>query len=378
MPVKKMKSSLAARLGDEARQAVEERRSKGPEYDAQSGLPAGIEGGIAKLVDCKFTTIAEGKQNAGKDMFYAAGIIVSPSEHNGINLIGQRTQISEFLFHTPTRSRKTVGEHADWVVNELMKLGLEGEELDVEDLEGAAEALKEVGPYFRFRTWSGDKVEIINRGGKWFAGTKGPYLTEQAAKTANPFAGREPMVNHVWNGACDYVEDEADAVVDATEEVAKPKLKPGKKPVKKAAEPEPEEEDAGEEDLAELASLADGGDEDAALKLTELAKGAGIDEDSVGASESWADVVAMINGDAEEEEEEEEEDAEEEEEEEEKAAEDDWQPEKGEVYPYRAPGKRKAMDHEVTAVFEGKQTVNLKDLTTEKVYRGVAWDKLDR
>jgi len=369
MPAQSKKSSLAARLGDKARQAFEEKKSEAPEFDTQAGLPAGIEGGIAKLVECKFTQIAAGKANAGKDMFYAAGVVVSPTEVNGVNIVGLRTQISEPLYDTPTRSRKTVGDHVEWVQNELKKLGIDMSEMSIDDLEDVAATLKEQGPYFRFRTWSGSKTEIESRGGKFFVGTKGPYATEAQAKTANPFAGKEPMVSHVWNGACEYVADEEDAgVLDETPTTPSKALA---KSAKVTKNPEPAEElEESEEDLDELASLADNKkspDEDSAIRLTELAKEAGVDEDVINAADSWASVVEMIrsSGDPAEEEPEEE-------------AADDWKPEKGEVYPYKAPGKKKAVDHEVIAVFETRETVNLKNLDDEKIYKSVPWDKLER
>jgi len=142
MVVKRQKNSLASRLGDSVRKVFEEKKSLSPEFDTQTGLPAGIEGGIAKLVDCKFLQVAAGKQNAGKDMFFAAGIVVSPSEYDGINLIGLRTQISEPLYDTPTRSRKTKDEHVEWVMNQLKMLGIDMSEMTVDDLEDIADTLK--------------------------------------------------------------------------------------------------------------------------------------------------------------------------------------------------------------------------------------------
>lgn len=373
MPAKQKKNSLAARLGEKARRVFEQKKTASPEFDSQAGLPAGIEGGIARLVECKFTQIAAGKQNAGKDMFYAAGIVVSPTEVNGVNLVGLRTQISEPLYETPTRSRKTVDEHLEWVMNEMKKLGIDMTELSIDDLEDVAEMLKEQQPYFRFRTWAGAKQEIVQRGGKFFVGTRGPYLTEAAAKTANPYAGREPTVQHNWNGACEFVEDEesADAVVDSTSKARSSKTK------SKPSKPSPASE--GEEDVYAIAKLADDGDQDAMAKLMEIASELGIEDATVDEAESWEAVADMLSSPADEAEEADEDEADEAEEadEEEEVEEEEWKPAKGEVYAYRAPGKRKAVDCEVTAVFEGKRTVSLKNLDDEKTYRAVPWDKLD-
>jgi hypothetical protein len=375
MAVQKKKSNLAARLGEKARKVFNEVKDQEPEFDTQAGLPGGIEGGIAQLVECKFTQIAAGKQNAGKDMFYAAGVVVSPSEVNGINIKGLRTQISEPLYDTPTRSRKTVDDHLEWVMNEMKKLGLDMSEMDLDDLEGATETLKEEKPYFRFRTWSGTKQEIVERGGKFFVGTMGPYKTEAAAKAANPYAGTEPRVQHTWNGTCEYFDDEEelDGVEDNTSFVKASKT--AKKTKASVAEEEVEEED-----LAELAAAADGGDTDAAERLFELATEAGLDEETVNSTEEWSAIVEMMqsssSNDEEEKNEEKEDVSEEEEEEEEADEEEEWEPEKGEVYAYKAPGMKKAIDCEVTAVFESKETVNLKNLNDNKIYKSAPWDKL--
>ena len=359
MPAQSKKSSLAARLGDKARKAFDECKDKPPEFDSNAGLPAGIEGGVAKLVECKFTQIAAGKANAGKDMFYAAGVVVSPAEVNGVSLVGLRTQISEPLYDTPTRSRKTVEDHLEWVMNEMKKLGLDMSEFSPDDLEDMAATLKEQQPHFRFRTWSGSKQEIEQRGGKFFVGTKGPYATEAALKVANPFAGREPMVNHTWNGSCEWIEedDTSAAVEDATDEVAAPTKRAGKV----TATPEPEESENA--DPATLAEQADGGDQEAAEELSKLALAAGVDEESINGAENWAAVVEMMADD------------------DGKASpveDDPFKPEKGEVYQYKAPGKKKAVDCEVTAVFETRETVNLKNLTDSTVYKAVPWAKLEQ
>jgi len=373
MAVKKQKSSLASRLGDKARQAFDENKTVEAEFDSQAGLPSGIDGGVARLVECKFIQIAEGKKNAGKDMFFASGIVVSPLEHNGVRLAGLRTMITEPLYDTPTRSRKTVEDHLEWVMNELKKLGIDMSEMSIDDIEDVAGTLKEQQPYFRFRTWSGTKQEIEKRGNQFFVGTKGPYATEMAAKNANPYAGTEPMVQHTWNGATEFIEDESElgGVEDETEEVVvKSPPKPGKakKPVKaKVVEVEEEEEEVEEEvNLAELAIAADEGDQDAATQISDLALAAGIDENTINSADSWGSVVGLMSEDSSDDEDEEDEE------------EADWKPEKGEVYPFKAPGKKKAIDCEVTDVFEGKQTVNLKNLDDEKVYKSVPWSKLEQ
>ena len=43
---------------------------------------------------------------------------------------------------------------------------------------------------------------------------------------------------------------------------------------------------------------------------------------------------------------------------------------------FRPKGARKDVEVEVTAVFAGKQTCNLKRLDDGKVYKGIPWDRL--
>ena len=319
MPKQTGKSSLAARLGDRGRQAFETHKSDETSY-GQVNLPGGIENGIAKLVDCKFTQIAEGKQNAGEWMFYAAGIVVSPHDHEGMPILGLRTMISEPLFDTPSRTRKTVDDHLAWVLNEFRKLGINTDELSFDDLEDVAAQLAEEGPHFRFRTWKGSKQEIEKRDGKFFVGDK-KYATEAAAKAANPYVGSEPMVIHQWGGHVEWQggDESQDAVIDNTEEAAPTTngKAPAKAPAKTSAKtpvtsagvkapsgptqglrgqkpklaPPKEAEKSGGLDLDSLAEAADGGDVGAQQQLQSMAEAASIDYES---AETWAEVAAAV------------------------------------------------------------------------------------
>ena len=53
-------------------------------------------------------------------------------------------------------------------------------------------------------------------------------------------------------------------------------------------------------------------------------------------------------------------------------------PEVEEIYLFKPPGKKKAVECEVTAVFEGKRTCVLKNLDDNKSYKGVSWDSLEQ
>lgn len=315
------------KVGSKVTTTHEEHKTDEADYGSAGELPEGIEGGIARLVDCKFDTYKSGN-NEGEYFFYAAAIVQSPKEHNGIRIEGLRTSIMEPLCETPGRRRESLEDHYLWVLNELKKLGLDMEDVSTEELETIVGVLKEEGPYIRFRTWKG--------------------------KPTKEFP--DPRVNHEWKGVCEWDEEEEEdeAVVDETEE-------------EEEEEDEVADEEEGEIDYDELATMADEGDEGAATAITEAADDQGIDPNEY---ETWKDVVAEFNTEDEEEEEAEEEEEDDDEEDEIEA------PEKEDVYLYKPPKARKPVECEVTAVFAGKRTCNLKNTNDGKVYKGVAWDKL--
>jgi len=325
-----VKSGLASRLGDAGRKAVEAHKNDEVRLPGGGELPAGIENGIAQLVECKFDVYKDGA-NKGKDYLYMAGICKLPTELEGLPIEGLRTSFMEPVCQTKKGDGTivTIEDHIDNVLNAFRKLGVDTSGMGLEDLEPTAAALKEAKPTFRFRTWKGEK------------------------QTTGPWAGREPRVQHVWGQACEYQADETDDVVDTTEEA----------PQEETIEDPVVETQEGELDLASLAEAADGGDEEAMVTIKEQAEALGIDPDKIA---SWADVVEAINNAGE---------GETEETTEEEPEADVYTPEKGDSVFYKAPGMKKGVECEVTAVFEGKQLVNLKS-TAGKMYKGISWDSL--
>ena len=351
MAMQKAKTGLAAKLGMRGREAFEGHKADETKLMGGGGeLPAGIDPGIAQLVECKFDTYKEG-ENQGEYYFYAAGTVVSPKEVviNGskVPIEGLRTSIMEPLCDTPNRKRADTDAHMQWVLNEFRKLGVNTKEIGFDDLENVAAALKEEAPYFRFRTWQGKPT------------------------TEYP----DPRVNHDWRGHCEYHPDESDDVEDNTDNVPPPKaatVKTAPAPVKREAVPKvaPKRETVkalDADDLMALAEAADAGDDEAAIKLAGQAKLFNVDAES---APSWADVAQMIADNAEA--------SEEEVQEEDAKARSDWQPEKGDVYTYKPKGSRKGVECEVTAVFEDSGKVNLKNLEDGKsTYKGVLWGDLE-
>lgn len=292
MPKQVSKSSLAAKYGTKAQQAFEAHKNDETVYGAGAELPSGIEAGIAQLTECKFDLYKEGDMK-GEYFFLAAGIVKEPKEVDGIPIEGLRTQIGpEPMCDTPNRSRKTMDDHFQWVLNELRKLGVNTKEVDLDNLEATCAGLKEAAPHFMFRTWKGGKQELVHEGGKWKVGNK-TYASEALAKQANPYVGQEPRVQHQWRGVKEYQGESVDEVVDNTTEAApEPKAKSQGTPPKtppKTATAAPSGDDPNK-----LAVKADKGDEKAAIALAEIAREAGIDEDTIGNTANWAEVAKLI------------------------------------------------------------------------------------
>lgn len=311
MAKKTATSGMAAKLGDRLTNAWEAHKNDETVYSGGGELPDGIEHGIAELRSCKFGIYKEGDKK-GEYFFMAAGVVLEPKVHNGIPVEGLRTQIGpEPICDTPKANgkRKTLSDHISWVRNELSKLGVDAASVAGNDLENVAALLEQAKPCFRFRTWKG--------------------------KPSPQFPN--PRTNHTWNGLVDYTAAPTDDVEDNSGQ-------------------EEAGEEAGEaEDLAALGSLADADDGDAQRRLTELAKAAGIDPEKIA---TWSEVASMLEAGGGEEA---------------GPAEDRPAPKEGEVYSFTPKGASKAVDGTVTAVFEGSQTVNMKDLSDGKVHRGIAW-----
>lgn len=178
---------LVTELGAAFIKAHNANKDKPPVKDTGGELPAPFDG-IAKLIECRMQKIAKGKENEGKIIFYAAGIVQQPEEVEiaGVRyrVQGKRTQVTEPIFDTPSKKRITVDDHIGFVYNILKNLGIPVGKLNPTDVEKTMATIianKDRQPiYFSFRTWKGPK------------------------QTTGPYAGKEPMVNHVWIEKVDY------------------------------------------------------------------------------------------------------------------------------------------------------------------------------
>lgn len=359
-------SALIAKLGQKLVTAHEKHKGDETKISMIGELPGGITGGVAQLIEVKFgVKDKDGEDGAKKGdyYFYAAGAVVEPKvfkdkEGNVHRIEGLRTSITEALYDTPKKAgqnaRKTFDDHYAWVLNELRKLGVETKDIQPADLEPVAAELKKQQPYFKFSTWKPPKA------------TEGPYKD------------KESMTFHNWAGVCQYDADASQvaAVADASGQA-----------------------DGGytdQGDMDSLATLADSGDENAQVALTEMATGIGCTEDQIKNGKDWKEVVtwikvgkppgaspsppvaatteassapdqpddSQVTADV--------------------AADDEWKPQITDVYGYRPydPKTKKQVDKktevEVTAVDEAKKTVTLQDINKPKVtYKNVKWETLE-
>lgn len=295
--------------------------------DTSGQLPPGIENGIARLVELKVGEYATGA-NVGKPYFSGSATVVEPAEYAGMY-----TRIGpEPLFDTPGRRRATLqGDdpseaHMPWVQNEIKKLlpknlseAAKNEAVSGANIGKTMKSLSKQGPHFRFRTWVGS-MQVIKKhtDGKWYVFNRRDddedtdrivlgksWTSEAAAKAANPYAGREPNVQHTWAGWVEYSGEPAAALAKDntaapstngdghhTEEVAA--VDTDVVPDEEAPEGTGEYTDQG--DLDSLAQRADDDqDAEAITELERIAAELGLaDDEGNFPGENYAEMVEHI------------------------------------------------------------------------------------
>lgn len=162
MPKTTTKGSLRDRINAEnARKDSRNAKPKTPGA-ARAVLPAGIEGGVAKLTRVDFDTIENGNY-AGSQRFYCHGIVVEPKEFEGTRTEGLLVQPSIITLDDVKSSYgdTSFAENVAKAENRLKLLGFPTE--DFEDLEeDTLEYHKEGGEmYFSFRTWNPEDSDRI-------------------------------------------------------------------------------------------------------------------------------------------------------------------------------------------------------------------------
>jgi hypothetical protein len=429
-------SGVFSRYGPKAVEAFNRHKGDETEYGNFGDLPPGIDGGIAQLVDCRVLEIKEGKQNAGELMFFARGVVVEPEQVEDprtglvVRIKNRNTTLSEPLFHTPERARKTFEDHMAHVLNQLRKLGLSTEDIAAtdEELNAQLATLKESAPFFRFRTWQGPKSDQYPnpRVNHTWEGTQGledytppdegspveddatgPASPSERLKgngsatrppvgpssTASSPPGR-PAVASPTNTRSTVKETQQTSPTglpggNPVAPSARPSARlSGKPPVQPTAPPAAEAVDEFS-DLDSLAEKADAEDKESQKSLEAMAMKVGVPREAVKKARSWADVAALVAaanqpGDEEEEEVEDEEESTEDTEEgspddSDEEEEDGWDgPVVGDMYSYRI-GKKLA-DVEVLEVNVARQTVTVKNYSDPRGthIKGVKWEQLIR
>lgn len=352
MPPQVTSASIFNKIKGKAAQIHEKGVSAPIDYGSMGRLPAGIEGGVAVLDNIYLGEYKDG-EHKGQPYLRAVGIVKLPHsvKVKGSEIVTRNMQTTLGplpLCDTPNRKSKE-GKPLMFNDNYLAALnavqalrtspGHTPERFPADQLPAILEQLKKDRPHFRFRTWKGAKRVIAQRSdGKWSLfneddngvrteykdrqGKVPSWATQEAAQKANPWAGRDSLVNEVWNGRCEAPGEEgshSEGIVDhdaghTNGSAEKPSWGPpddgaAEEPAAEAAKPaETGEASSGEqfsefEDVGTLAATAsetndEGGAteeaEAAQLKLQTMAEQLGITEDELHQSADWEAVGNLI------------------------------------------------------------------------------------
>lgn len=250
MPKTTTKGSLRERI--EAENARKDSRNAKPKTPGatRAVIPAGVEGGVAKLTRVDFDTIENGNY-AGSQRFYCHGIVVEPKEFEGTRIEGLLVQPSIITLDDVKSSYgdTSFAENVAKAENRLKLLGFPTE--DFEDLESdTLEYFQGAGEmYFSFRTWNPEDSDRII------------HIIQGPVRDYVPLASEE-------------IEEEEPHYSSNT--VAPPKPKATK-----------------DDPLTALASKADDDDYKAQLEIASMAKDRGIDPEDP-KFDNWTDVANAI------------------------------------------------------------------------------------
>ncbi len=385
------RSPLAARLGPAFGAAYVEayKEIAGQEVEAPGGggLPGGINNGIAHLKRINFGEFQTGKHK-GKPYFQAFGTVHLPKQHNGIPVFGKQTKTQpEAMCNTTDLNekrtqgdnlRRTEKEHLDWILRLLKLLSKQEDPPEpkpgqpwqkwIEAFENYCYDLCKRSIFFSFRTWQPKPQELLQERAGWFVvqgNTRfGPFGTEELAKKKFPNVGQEQQVKEMWEQGVDFTpeghqEDDQTALGNGQMTVVDDDTQPSGN-----GEAVPETLDM--DDLDALTEAAPTNQE-ARLRLTEMALEAGYTQEEVTNSDSWEQVKGWIEAPREAEEQVTE-----------TEPEPVYIPQKGQQCQIKVSrnGKDTTVDCTITAVDEAKKTVDLRNTATKALYKGIAWDKL--
>lgn len=229
--------------------------------------------------------------------------------------VGMQTRIRVDLFAKGQGDKsKSEEEMVDIALNELRKLGIDTSALNPEDWQDAIDSKAKEGVVFRFST------------------------SQSAPTKQYP----NPRIWENWNGTIESYESNGEEGTSTTV-------------VEEPTASNDTSDSSEENDWAAIGEAAEGGDTEAQNKIKEEADNRGLGEEVDGA-DNWIEAAALLGGEA---------------------ATEAATPEKGDTVNYKPPKAKKSIECEVTAVFEGKKTVNLKDENGNS-YKGIAWTDLER
>lgn len=277
-------------------------------------LPGGINGGIAKFMGGKIDFYKEGA-NKGKPYMSLVGVVTHPSDYRGMQT---RNRVDLFAKGEGEKA-KTEEDMVDIALNELRKLGISTKGINAEDIPDLIDAKAKEDVHFRFHT------------------------SQSAATKQYP----NPRVWENWDGMIEHHTDNGEAVSVVEDDTADSNGEAV------------EATDSSDVDWAAVGEAAEGGDTDAQQQIKDAAEEAGLGE-AVDGADNWIEAAALLGGEAAD-----------------GGEAEEPAPEKGDTVKYKPPKAKKSVEAEVTAVFEGKKTVNLKDENGNS-YKGVSWDQLER
>lgn len=295
MPKAAGKSGIGAKLAQYGiNQSHAAHKNDEIKISAGGDLPAGIEGGIAQIVECKLSEYKTGKLE-GEPFFMASAVVVEPAKY-----AGSRTNFGpEALCDTPqaTGKKKTFDDHYSYVLNGLKNMGAKDAVEAMEDAEnelpGICEAVKNSGIYIRFRTWAGDvtpeyPTPSVNH--DWRGVAEGYTPEDTSSNAVNVAAPAATPAPKTVAGA----PVKKTAVTKTATPAATPAVAPVKKAAtKKAAPPKPNLDEMTLEEVAALANVQENTTEQ--KYLTDKALEVGIDKTTVENSKNWEAVVELIN-----------------------------------------------------------------------------------
>lgn len=389
MPSQTKKSSVLGKYAGRINQALHDHAEDPIKYGI-SRLPAGITNGVAQLNECLFGVVEQGKQNAGEPYFRASAVVIEPYQLDDGTVV-RWASTTQFRMMGDVKDRDgkvtvTAEDNALWLRNEFLKMV---PDLDVSDLEAAAEMLQQLKPFFRFSTSEG-RPSIDPATGK-------PKIDP---KTGKPYP---PRIWENWHGSRgleDYTPPEAGGTQDDTKPIgqeangeepigkevsryaakgAAPAARPqanGTKAAPPKTTPPPAQEPSVQfdETNGDLDSLVEAAgnpkDEDAQQaaidRLTEMALAAGVHQQVIDNAASWQEVAELIGSAS-------------------QGAVEDQQggqeegltPKKGDVLRHLDPKLKKYVEVDVMSVNTKARTAELRNMNNQKiVYTKVPWDAL--